>query len=84
MNATTGVRYAYQRGDEVVGVLGGVRAHSIERGAIVEGACLPPWTIGVVLDCRRIDGALAYVLRIEHDGCACVCTVYEDAIEGLA
>jgi hypothetical protein len=84
MNATTGVRYAYKRGDEVVVVLGGVRAHSIERGAFVEAACLPSWTIGVVLDCRRNDGARAYLLRIEHDGCACVCTVHEDAIEGLA
>jgi hypothetical protein len=37
-----------------------------------------------VLDCRRNDGARAYLLRIEHDGCACVCTVHEDAIEGLA
>jgi hypothetical protein len=84
MNATPGVRYAYERGDEVVVVLRGAQAYSVERGAIVEGACLPPWTIGVVLDCRRIEGARGYVLRIEHDGCACVCTVYEDAIEGLA
>jgi hypothetical protein len=77
-------RYAYAPGEEVVVRLEGAEAHNIERAAAVAPACLPEWTIGVVLGCTATGGTPAYVLRIEHDGCACVCTVPEAAIEGTA
>jgi len=84
MNATTVVQHTYQRGDEVVLALRGVQAHSIERGTVVEAGCLPSWTIGVVAAQRWLDGGPTYVVRIEHDGYVCACTVAESAIEGLA
>lgn len=84
MNATTAVRYRYGRGEEVVAMLSNVPVHNIERGTAVAAACLPSWTIGVVMERRVREDAVTYVLHIEHDGCACVCTVDEGAIEGLA
>ena len=84
MEALTEVRYAYAAGEEVIVRLDGVAAHNVERGAAVDAACLPEWTIGIVLGCTTADGLPAYVLRIEHDGCACVCTAPEAAIEGVA
>jgi len=84
MEALLSTGHAYAPGEEVVVRLRGVEAHNIERGAEVAAACLPDWTIGVILGCTVIDATPAYVLRIEHDGCACVCTVPETAIEGVA
>jgi hypothetical protein len=84
MKATTAIRHRYRPGEEVVARLEDAETHNIERGTMVERACLPSWTIGTVLDCRVRDGTARYVLRIEHDGCACICTLDEGAIEGLA
>ncbi|MEX2225582.1 MAG: hypothetical protein WEB52_03930 [Dehalococcoidia bacterium] len=84
MHATTKIRHQYSPGDEVVAELAGAETHNIERGARVDPACLPPWTIGVVMECCWVEGGAAYALRVEHDGCACVCVVRECEIEGLA
>ena len=84
MEALLSTGNAYAAGEEVVVRLEGVAAHNVERGAAVDAACLPEWTIGIVLGCTTADGSPAYVLRIEHDGCACVCTAPEAAIEGTA
>jgi hypothetical protein len=84
METATSKSHLYKPGDEVVLELAGVDAYNVERGAPVHAACLPAWTIGVVLGSRIVDGAAAFVLRIEHDGCACVCTVDARAIDGLA
>ena len=84
MEALLQIGHAYAAGEEVVVRLAGVEAHNMERGAAIAGDCLPDWTVGIVLGCTALDGVPAYVLRIEHDGCACVCTVEELAIEGVA
>jgi len=76
--------YEYRGGDEVVFVLAGAEAHNIERGAPVDARCMPPWSIGVVIGRRLIRGRPGYAVRMEHDGCACVCVVPESSIEGLA
>jgi hypothetical protein len=83
MKAAT-VRHRFRRGEEVVARLEDAEAHNLERGTVVERACLPSWTIGVVLDCRVRGDRATYTLRIEHDGCACICKLDEDAIDGLA
>jgi hypothetical protein len=84
METATALDHLYKPGDEVVVELHGVDAYNLERGAPVHSACLPAWTIGIVLGQRIVECVPVYVLRIEHDGCACVCTADASAIDGLA
>ena len=84
MEAIAEPRHAYAPGEEVVVDLTDAAGYSIERGVAVAADCLPSWTIGIVIERRTVDGTAGYVVRIEHDGCVCVCTVAERAIEGLA
>jgi hypothetical protein len=80
----TAATHAYRPGEEVIVRLAGVDVHNSERGVGVEATCLPTWTIGVVIDCAALDGGPAYVMRLDHDGCACVCVAPETSIEGVA
>jgi hypothetical protein len=74
----------YLPGEEVLVRLSGAEAYNVERMAAIESACLPSWTIGTVIERRNVEGRRGYVVRMEHDGCACVCVVEEQAIEGTA
>jgi hypothetical protein len=78
------IRHTYRPGEEVVLRLAGVDVHNIERGTRVDGACLPAWTIGVVIACAVLEGEAAYVMRVDHDGCTCVCLALQASIEGVA
>jgi hypothetical protein len=84
MEAIVETGHVYAPGEEVVVKLDGVEAYNVERGGAVTAACLPSWTIGLVLERRTVDGGAAYAVRIAHDECACVCVVGEGAIEGTA
>lgn len=84
MDASVIQTQSYTAGEEVVVRLAGLDAYNVDRGAAVEAACLPSWTIGIVMSRCLVDGDAAYVLRIVHDGCACLCVAPIEAIEGVA